>query len=394
MGHPLGELILFQRERRSLTRTELALLVRNAAKALGEPVGTDHKTVARWETKGLIPMPLTIRALASIFELPVERLVIAAKQQQERVKGSAMPMLGPALAEPSDVELIHATSQRLVALEMEFGGNEVASLAVRCFRSVQRQIAGHPSGQTRELQAATAELAEVAGWLLHDADQQEAARAMNNEALFMTRLAGDTSMELLILANASLMALFTHQPGEALAIASRVLEAGKLTGRERVIFTLRAARGLAQLGDRSAALRRLSEAEASFWDGATAADPAWAWWVDPGEVTAHVGLAHAEFGNPARAAELLQRAVESCPPRRRGALYIYLAQQLRASIEAGAWRDAESVIEQISPYITEVGSARTAGLVVDAARLVRASAAPPSLRDAVRHLDERLASTL
>jgi hypothetical protein len=196
-------------------------------------------------------------------------------------------------------------------------------------------------------------------------------------------------MELFVLANASLQALFTRQPGEALMIADAASAAGDLTNRERVIFQTRRARGLAQRGERDAALRLMEEAQATFWDGASSRDPAWAWWVDAAEVGAHIALAHADLGNPAKAAELLLRSAEACPARRPGARFIYLAQRLRALLEAGAWRDAETVIGEILPYVGEVHSGRTLGLLRQAADRAEALPAPGRLREAGRHLREQ-----
>jgi tetratricopeptide (TPR) repeat protein len=199
-------------------------------------------------------------------------------------------------------------------------------------------------------------------------------------------------MELFILANASLQALFTRRPGEALMIANSALESGELTNRERVIFATRQARALAQLGDRDAALRRMDEAQATFWDGASSRDPAWAWWVDAAEVRAHIALAHGDLGDAARAAELLQRSVEDCPPRRLGARFIYLAQQLRALLEVGAWTDAEMVIEQAIPYIGEVNSGRTLGLLRQALTQLENGSTPPRLVEVGHNLRTTLSA--
>src|SRR5215471_856233 len=172
------------------------------------------------------------------------------------LSGPEPPSHEPA-ADVDYVSGVRAAVQRLVGLEIAHGGTEIADLGARCFRSVRRRLAGAAApGLVRDMQAAAAEMAEVAGWLLHDADRQEAARQMNNEGLFLARLSGDRSMELLILADASLVALVTRQPGEALMVANAALESGDLTNRERVIFRTRQARALARLGDRSTALGR------------------------------------------------------------------------------------------------------------------------------------------
>jgi hypothetical protein len=44
------------------------------------------------------------------------------------------------------------------------------------------------------LQSAAGELAEVVGWLAHDAEAHDLARRMNQESLYFTRLADDRAM--------------------------------------------------------------------------------------------------------------------------------------------------------------------------------------------------------
>jgi tetratricopeptide (TPR) repeat protein len=389
-GTSLGRLIAQERRRHSLSRPDLARLVRKAAAAEGvRDDRTSDTSVKRWELYGLVPRTDHLRWLAAALGLPVQRLVLLARHQAADTAVLELPPTAP--ADHGYVEAVRTTIGRLVGLEVQYGGSDIADLGVHSFRAAHRRIAaGVEPALARDLQAATAELAEVAGWLLHDADRQEAAHQMNNEGLFLARLSGDRSMELFILANASLQALFTRRPGEALMISNAVLDAGGLTGRERVIFTTRQARALAQLGDRGAALRLMDEAQATFWDGASGRDPAWAWWVDAAEVRAHIALAHGDLGNVAKAAELLQRSVEDCPPPRAGARFIYLAQQLRAAVQTGAWDDALTVIEQALLYVGEVHSGRTLGLLRDGIHRIEAAGAPPRLRDAGHHLDSVL----
>jgi transcriptional regulator with XRE-family HTH domain len=398
---PLGALIRRERERRGWSRKKLAALVVAAARRDGEVIATIDRAVARWETRGVEPLGPALRALAVVLEQRIEDLTALTRGAGQQPTDDDLDGIGDVdglwlpPGQPADheyVQAIHDTIGRLVALEVQHGGDEVAPLARRYLQSVRRRLdaGGHPAALDSDLTAAAGELAEVAGWLAHDAGQQTLARHLNVEALYLTRLAGDSGMERFILANASLMALFTRRPGEARRIAKAMLCADDLTGRERVIFTTRLGRALAQLGDRAEALRAMDEAQATFWDGASGRDPQWTWWVDPAEVRAHVALAHGDLGDSARAADLLQRSVEDCPPRRQSARFIYMAQQLRASVDAGAWSDAETVIEQAVPYIGEVRSGRTLGVLHGGVERIAEAGAPQRLVEAGRHLGEVL----
>jgi len=117
---------------------------------------------------------------------------------------------------------------------------------VRALRAAQRRLACSDGS----VPDTNGELAELAGWLLHDAGQHDAARAMNYEALHLARLAGDRSTELLVLNNISYLDCFTGRPAAALRIARS----------EPVVFGWSEARALAQLGDRAGCLRALDRA--------------------------------------------------------------------------------------------------------------------------------------
>lgn len=383
---PLGELVLYERQRRGLTRRELAALVRRADRTLR----TNEKAIERWELRGHVPQPPALRALAAVLEKPVEHLVALARQRPDEPMGAALDMPPTAPADHEYVEAIHATIRHLVGLEVQHGGDDVAPLALRSFQESRRRLAlgGHPRELDRDLTAAAGELAEVAAWLLHDADQQETARQLNIEALHLTRLAGDRSIELLTMSNMAFQSLFLRQPGEALLLARSALADDHLTNRQRVIFQLREARALAQLGARSDALRLAAEASSAFEDGATREDPEWSWWVWPSEVAGHAAWTRLEVGDDRGAVKALQRTVEAFPLRHPNNRFFWLARFLGAALEASAWSDAETVIDQILPVVGEVRSGRSVRLLQAGIQHLATASTPPRVVDAGTHLAE------
>jgi transcriptional regulator with XRE-family HTH domain len=191
----------------------------------------------------------------------------------------------PASAEPIDEAFIislRARMQELLSLDTQVGGNETSAQALRMFRSVHRRIGVSPCPKhlQRELYAAVGELAEIAGWLFYDADQQDTMRRINQEALYYLRGVGHRSLELLTLQNMSMQAEYLNRPSEALNIVSSVLEAGRLSHRVESLFLARGAHALAQQQQRSEAVRTFQKAQALFLDGLRDDDPGWAWWVD------------------------------------------------------------------------------------------------------------------
>jgi transcriptional regulator with XRE-family HTH domain len=388
--YPLGVLIAQERQKRSLSRPELAALVRKRLKVNG----TNASAIQRWELRGDIPVPATMRALADVFEMPVERLSEAANaQKQERENPCELipATLDMPSAEPATYEFLGSMRRAMstiVSLEVQFGGDDVAPLALRTFRKVRDRIAvgGHPASLERDLLAAAGEMAEIAGWLLHDADQQEAARQVSIEALTLSHLAGDRSIELLTMSNLAFFALFQKRPGDALMLARRALSDARLTHRQRVIFQLREARSLAQLGARTEAIRGAERAQSAFLDGGTSTDKEWEWWVDPSEVVGHAAWTHIEAGEPARAAALLQDAVEACPREHVNSRFFRMARFLDATIASSAWSDVGEVIRRLTPYASEVRSGRTVRLLKESARRIEQSSPPSAVREGSRHL--------
>ncbi|MGH3832536.1 MAG: XRE family transcriptional regulator [Pseudonocardiaceae bacterium] len=248
----------------------------------------------------------------------------------------------------------------IIALGGRFGGTDIAPLAVRFFRSVHQQLGtgAYEPAIERDLQAAAGELAEVAGWLLYDADQQDDVRRMNHESLYFCRLAGDRSMELLTLQNASMHAGFLGRPREALHLARSVLESrDRLTPRVRALFLVREARALAQGGDEGA-LRLFDQARSHYEDGVRESDPKWAWWVDERELAWHEGMALADLGRSREALSKFERSVAATAPQYMRSRYLGLGYLLGAQVKVGAWSDAETNMRQITTMVGHVNSTR------------------------------------
>ncbi len=276
----------------------------------------------------------------------------------------------------------------LVELDNRFGGTDLANLAVRFFRSVHHQLGtgAYEFAIERDLQAAAGELAEVAGWLLYDADRQHEVRRLNQEALYFSRLAGDRRMELLTIQNSSMHAGFLGRPREALLLARSVLESrDRLSPRVKTLFLMRKARALAQGGDEGA-LKLFDQVRSHYQDGMRNDEPKWAWWVDERELAWHEGMAQLDLGNPAAAVEQFERSIFATAPHQLRGRYLHLGYLLGAQAEVGAWRDAEATMHQLAPLVGEVASTRTTVLLGAVLPNLTVAAAPGSTRDTAEQL--------
>lgn len=243
----------------------------------------------------------------------------------------------------ADAAEIHDLIARLAARDAVHGSGTVADEALRAFRGTRCA--------DRE---AVAELGELTGWLLFDAERHREARQINKTALALTK---DPDLRWFILSNQALASVHTGQFGEALRIAEN--PGGRPPRRVKALFDVRAARALAELGARHDALRRFDRARNAFLDDPAPRDPTWTWWFDERELTGHHGLLHASLGNHDEAIPLLHKAAdESTEPWAR---YIYRTHLLRTLLAAGA--DHDAVATDVIPMIGTIASARTEKLL-------------------------------
>ncbi|WP_241833117.1 hypothetical protein [Streptomyces caatingaensis] len=173
-------------------------------------------------------------------------------------------------------------------MDNETNGLPIADVAARSFKKVHPRLGegDYDRKKERDIQAAAAELAEVAGWALFDAEKHSAARRSHQEALFLAKLSGDRAIELLVMQNMAMQAGWTGRPREELAIARSVIEQGRISPRVEAICRVREAKGLAGSGQESEAVRSFDLARSLLQDSERSSDPAWTWWVTTDEIDA------------------------------------------------------------------------------------------------------------
>ncbi|MGH3870565.1 MAG: helix-turn-helix domain-containing protein [Pseudonocardiaceae bacterium] len=286
-------------------------------------------------------------------------------------------------ADTAYLEAVHQHIWRIVELDNRFGGSDLARLAVRFFRSLHQQLGtgAYDPAIERDLQAAAGEVAEVAGWLLYDADRQDDVRRMNQEALYFSRLAGDRSMELLTLQNASMHAGHLGRPREALHLARSVLESrDRLSPRVKTLFLMRKVRALVQGGDEQA-LGLFDQVRSHYQDGMRDDDPQWAWWVNEHGLAWHEGMALMDLGRPGEAVEKFEQLVWKMAAHHLRDRYLHLGYLLSAQVQVGAWSDAETTMCQIATMAGDVSSTRAVVLLAAILTELQRKPAPRSTRE-------------
>jgi tetratricopeptide (TPR) repeat protein len=290
------------------------------------------------------------------------------------------------------------TNRELITLDSRYGGDDVYQVAIRAFRSAHRKLGNgaYHHAIERDLEAAVGETGEIASWIAYDADQHAVSRQVVHEAMLLSRLAGDRSLELFELSHLALLALQLRRSREALRIADDIAGDVGLSPRVVAMFELRRGRALAQLDAHTPAVSALDKAEAALSDGVSRRDPGWTWWVDGAEIAWHRGVVYAELGDWSKAVDLFSHAAElrtkrgtyAEPTRPNGrAVFNDLAHLFEALVRAKAWREGERVIAELIGQASAIGSARTTSLLMQAIHgAQRAGGATSALTDASAEL--------
>lgn len=333
-----------------------------------EPI--THREVNRYECGRRQPRDW-LPVIAGVFGVTVDELTTPPLQASEETDDYATS--------------IRELSAKLVELDNERHGLPIADAAAAAFKRVHRQLGAGDYGP--DVQAAAAELAEIAGWVLWSAAKPAAARRFNQEALLLAQLAGDRSMELIILQNMGLVAGWEGRPGEELAIARSVLARGKLTRRVEAMFRGREAQGLALTGNTSEAARSFDKARDLISNGGSDADPRWSWWVTDREIDRQQGRALEATGQWREAVPILRRAMEPDSVHV-GYRNIAAVRLLVCLLQLGAWREAAEEVEHLVPAVPEMASAVSLQLLASTAGKAKADPqVPSSLRDGLEHVE-------
>lgn len=361
--------------------------------ALAKQVPCDPALVSRYVNGKQRPSAKMARLIDKALGAGGE-LAVLAELPQADLNGGILALDSAVRRPPAGADYVadlRQATQRLVALDTRHGGNDVLALATRTFQAAHFRLASgeYVPEAERDLQAAVGEAGEVAAWIAYDADQQPLSRALCQEAMLVSRLAGDHSMELMQLGHLAMQGFHLRRSAEALRIADDVLGGPQLSGRVAALFHLRRGRALAQLGDRPRALAAIGRSRSMLADGITSRDPDWTWWISEPELTCHEGMAHADLGDWQTAARLFQKSSAGHGPLVR-ARYNAEAHLLHVLVHGRAWRDAEPVAAGLASFSAEVGSARTANLLRRVTRRIKSTNTTTALADNAEELSRLL----
>ncbi|MYQ48131.1 helix-turn-helix domain-containing protein [Streptomyces sp. SID4985] len=361
------------RKRAGLSQTKLATRL---CLASGTTTLTRNE-VSRWERGERIP-DAWLPSLAEVLEEPLANLRQAAAVAQ----GAPLPVTRPEGEDDSPHAEVQRLAGWLLVHDNDHGGDHVADAALQVWRAAMARI----NGDDKFALSVAAELAEVAGWLLFDANRQDEARACFMETLHLARLARNRPMEWFALDLLAMHGIENGRVGEVLSVCDE-LDSQPVPPRVALLAAVRRSRALALAGDRARATKAIKRARGALEDSLHPRDPRWAWWVDDEEISGQEGEVFLALTDQTRAVPYFERTnklVTGGNATGRNAFF-YRTAELTALATAGAWREAETSLHHLPPILNTVASARTRHRLTKTLRVIERDA-PGWLADTAREV--------
>ena len=292
---------------------------------------------------------------------------------------------------PSSVSAFHVRELQLTAAELwtrdrQVGGTALLREAASHYTAARAMLdsSTYTSSVGRDLQAVTAELAACAGFVAFDAAEQATARSLLTESALLAGSTGDPMLTahayaLLALQCSSVAAMSGRQTGlarEALRFLDQAAAAARsvVSPKVHTVVSMRRATASALLGDELGASTHIAAARRELDRGDHPADPNWAAFVTPTEVTAHEATASLTLGRADSAAGLFREVLSDTALADRNKVF-YRVQLARSLGMAGDHTEAVNEGLAVLPALEgPVRSARTVNLL----RSVRQQAARDS----------------
>jgi transcriptional regulator with XRE-family HTH domain len=292
----------------------------------------------------------------------------------------------PGSVSAAHVEVLQRATAQLWTRDRQVGGTALLREAAGHYAMARSMLdnSRYSSAVGLDLQAATAELAACAGFIAFDAARQQTARDLFTESVLLAGSAGAQLLvahayALLALQCSSLAASADRPAGlarEAMRFLDQAAAAARSVASPRVhsLVSMRRATAAALLGDESGVRVHISAARRELDRGDHPADPGWAAFVTPTEVTAHEAAARLSLGQVGHAAELFRDVASDGALDSRNRIF-YRAQLARSLCAAGDQTEGVAEGLAVLPALDgPVQSARTMNIL----RSIRRLTAPES----------------
>jgi tetratricopeptide (TPR) repeat protein len=368
-------LLLAAINEQGLTQDELAAQVNRCIHAMfGESGRCTDTQVRRW-TSGAVrwPQPRYLLALerildrraldlgfiptsaASVDHLTRARATLPAAQPQEddavrrrRFIGLAA---GTAFAKATEateaaplrgrvglshISMLQASLAGLHALDDQYGGGDLANIAIRRYSQIGDTLTACTYGEKvgRALFSMAGEFASSAGWFAFDSGDQGAAEKRYDQALRLSILANDSTLQAHVLIAMAVQAVYTGRAVECVAIARTALshDAARHHPLMAAMFHARAGIGLARSGEGRLSARSFTAAQRALDRRTDSPVPPWLTFFGPGELSGLTAQSHLALGNYAEAEQSSRETLTLINPRYGRNRFLYMITRAEAHL--------------------------------------------------------------
>ncbi|MCK2244324.1 MULTISPECIES: hypothetical protein [unclassified Crossiella] len=310
-----------------------------------------RRLAVRRGTAAAIPPPLTGEPLLSVA---VDWLTADNSPVRSRATGTEVT--------PAMLRHLALRAAQLRQLDESHGGLVVADWSSHDLLWVTTLIndGAYDSTLGRRLYQAAAELALIAGWVFSDHCRHGAGQRALLVGLRAAKLAGDRQLGAYILSCIAYHLTWHGHASDALRllrIASKGLGRA-VGGRVPAVLATRRARAHAQLGEKSACTRALTEAAASLDGARDTSEPPWSRWVSQAVLVADAGRAHLELGNPEKAEQNLMSSLRQLDANQRRNHLLHSTSLAQARLMLGQVDGAVAAARQALALTSTVESGR------------------------------------
>ncbi|MEV5784602.1 transcriptional regulator [Streptomyces sp. NPDC052287] len=254
----------------------------------------------------LIASGATLTGLATNWNL-----ALAAQAEASPVLPPGTDPVGTRLA-PALLDTLEQRLDDLRRLDDALGGARLRQTAVAEYELLEglaKQTGQHGPLEHRLL-SLLAESARMCGWLQFDSGHHARAQRYYVTALRASASAGDHQTGANTLAFMAIQVYSEGNPHDAVGLVRTAQDATarRTTPRVRSMLHARAARALSKTGDRTACWRELDAARTEYARGPHDDDPAWSYWLNPGEIEMLAGSSALDLDDPRRALTHFEQA--------------------------------------------------------------------------------------
>jgi tetratricopeptide (TPR) repeat protein len=340
-----------------LTQSELAFRMNTAIEKLTGRYGTVSERTIYDMLTGKTRWPQTRQrvALEAVFGCTVEELGFRPPGLSHRptprpeqpvkrrffltaaagtVSSATMPFLAaPPAVGTTDVIRLRTVLDNLVGIDDQRGGHNALEKAALAGASRALDLQQRPASErTRErLYSLAADFTTTAAFSCIDSFALERAQLHLDQASTLAGLSQDPIAQLHVWNSISFLALYRGRPHEAVA-ATRAAQSTTSIRQDPFLSSLaqaRAATGLAETGDRQAALRSVGRAVDTLGRTSDKPRPSWTAFYGLGEIECISTLVYHQLDSPENAEAAAHRALSATPPsfrRNQAQISMYLAK--------------------------------------------------------------------